>query len=132
MLRLNPLVGYHTRNFQSGVNHCQAFFFTTSCFERLNVLDYYSLSLLFPTSKFQTHAQAIMMLWSYFATLLQDPGSVPAGWQPSNDPSQVRRRCEPHDMIQLKAPSSRYPFFVFYSFLVQGAPGGPGEGHLCP
>mmetsp|Transcript_36116 Transcript_36116/g.60883 ORF Transcript_36116/g.60883 Transcript_36116/m.60883 type:complete len:308 (-) Transcript_36116:375-1298(-) len=36
---------------------------------------------------------AIMMLWSYFATLLQDPGSVPAGWQPSNDPSQdaVRR-----------------------------------------
>eukprot|EP00240_Pyramimonas_obovata_P006463 CAMPEP_0118935334 /NCGR_PEP_ID=MMETSP1169-20130426/15449_1 /TAXON_ID=36882 /ORGANISM="Pyramimonas obovata, Strain CCMP722" /LENGTH=308 /DNA_ID=CAMNT_0006878353 /DNA_START=291 /DNA_END=1217 /DNA_ORIENTATION=- len=36
---------------------------------------------------------AIMMLWSYFATLLQDPGSVPAGWQPTSDPSQdtIRR-----------------------------------------
>ena len=37
-------------------------------------------------------AQVFMLLWSYFAAVLTEPGRVPPGWQPSDDVEEVRRR----------------------------------------
>ena len=35
-------------------------------------------------------SQVFMLLWSYFAAVLTEPGRVPPGWQPSDDVEEVR------------------------------------------
>lgn len=37
-----------------------------------------------------TRLQVFMLLWSYFAAVLTEPGRVPPGWQPSDGDEEVR------------------------------------------